>query len=200
MKPRKTLRAHSSAWLEHRTFKSIGCSQRYCRIETLEDGTPTCAENVPMAKCSCATAQCVINNYWQCTTPGCANGPARPKVDPSKVARYPGDLLFKFLKQEVLAWGDHFLPPDQHVVIDEATGSPVVLLPHVDVYEVRVRRWDTIGPKSTTTWARVELEASVLQVMRPDEIGELLRYMLAHASKAINMAPPGSGLIGTFVG
>jgi hypothetical protein len=28
-----------------------------------------------MPKCACATAECVINNYWQCKTPGCSNGP-----------------------------------------------------------------------------------------------------------------------------
>jgi hypothetical protein len=29
-----------------------------------------------MSNCGCKTAECVINNYWQCKTPGCKNGPS----------------------------------------------------------------------------------------------------------------------------
>lgn len=40
-----------------------------------------------MAKCSCPDAVCVINNFWKCSNPRCANGPDVVEPPPKRARR-----------------------------------------------------------------------------------------------------------------
>jgi hypothetical protein len=96
-------------------------------------------------RCACATAACVIGNFWTCSTIGCRNGPTKPKPQPLSgyISQYadPAKVLPR-VGQSVryVSWVGQIVTA-RVLDVDHAAGKIQIALPSGN-YWVDVDRFD----------------------------------------------------------